>query len=94
MMVDWKLRLKRMGLVWARMWRIYVGEGYALVLWTIFVLLLILQFVLTYFLIIKNLNLSVGTSNALLALCIPFGLLISYYLTSKVMDYFDMHGWF
>jgi len=92
-MVNWKLRLKRMALVWVRMWRIYSGEPYSLVLCAVFFSILILQFILTYFLLIKNVNISIDTANALFFLSIPFWLLIGYYLTSKAMDYLDMHGW-
>jgi len=91
-MVDWKLRLKRMALVWARLWRIYAGEPYSLILWIFWGVFFVLQIFLTWS-FLQFANLSVETANALFFLLLVPYFLICFYLTSKVMDYLDMRGW-
>lgn len=91
-MVDWNLRLKRLALTWTRMYRVYAGESYGFLLWLVFGVFFVLEIFVTVFLL-QFVTLSVETANALFFLLLVPYLLICLYLTSKVMDYFDMHGW-
>jgi hypothetical protein len=93
-MVNWTLRLKRMALAYARMWRVICGNLYGGVLLLIHIILLLLPILVVYFLILQHLNLSISFANTLFYSAITLTFPISLYLTSKIMDYMDSHNWF
>ena len=93
-MVDWKHRLKRMFLAYVRMWRLICGELYGAVLSVIYLILLFLPILILYSLTIQNLYLSISLSNSIFYSFILINFPLSLYLTSKIMDYMDIHNWF
>jgi len=72
------------------MWRVIFGEAYGGVLLLIYLILLFIPI----FLVLSNLSLSISISNIIFYLLIVLNFPLSLYLTSKIMDYMDIHNWF
>ena len=61
------------------------GETMSYALWFFWLMFLLIEIVIT--IVVFPLNFSV-------VILILFYIILNYYLTSKIMDFFDMHGWF
>jgi hypothetical protein len=93
-MTDWKLRLNRMALVYLRIIRSNWGVGYSVFLALIYLVLLFFPILLIVGLIGVLSNLSISVQNNIFYLLIVLNFPLSLYLTSKIMDYIDLHNWF